>query len=342
MTDLQMVNLDHLRVEYFENVPGARQAAALLLEAAAGRSKRDLFVLLRHHDEGTISDGDTRVRDGFDYLLGFFSLLEVAAISGYLPAEFPRDTRVWLLELLENLPLRIYAEENYPLALPLMLRRRLEGIPVLPAGNGIDGESFPLFLDISLPIERDPDLEVFLWFLDGGERYDAPSDRMVDIDDTIRLLGSQKQFVGAMGARGKERGQLATSVTGFAKFLDFARAFDQLLRLGTKRTAERAAFWHYHGYWFSLLSDRLAKQLDRAIDRFARWESPNVRDEMPAAVGRLPRRKMNGDLLRRQSYETDRLDLKRAVSRLVSGRYGTAITSALSPGFARKVGPNFP
>jgi len=70
--------LTQIRYAFFEDHGSADVALELLRAVRAGRSRRNLWNLLRHHEEWDISEGETWDRDNFDYLLAFFSMVEVA------------------------------------------------------------------------------------------------------------------------------------------------------------------------------------------------------------------------------------------------------------------------
>jgi hypothetical protein len=186
--------LTQIRYAFFEDHGSADVALELLRAVRAGRSRRNLWNLLRHHEEWDISEGETWDRDNFDYLLAFFSMVEVACQAGFLKGRLPKEHVALAKSVLTAPPVRRYYEVNYPLLLPQAHLRRIEGNPVGPAPEDDQSLAFETFFSLSQPIETGEAVETFLWFLDGGSRDDW------DIDDTIEVLGDKRSFLEHMSA----------------------------------------------------------------------------------------------------------------------------------------------
>jgi hypothetical protein len=183
---------------------------------------------------------------------------------------------------------------------------------MVAAGGIHDGGRFAQFLEVSRPIERDRDLETFLWYLDGGWRGTS-------ISDTKRVLRDRDRFLTAMASKPDTRSELRHSVVGFAKFLTFCQAFERLLD-GTEDPILRSGFWYYHAYWFKLSAEQLQEQLDAGIQCFADWESSDGerRGAETSSSSRKP--------------ASDRNRMRRTVRRLTSGEFGWALDEVRGQG----------
>ncbi|MGA2877229.1 MAG: hypothetical protein ABSE82_17060, partial [Nitrososphaerales archaeon] len=122
-SNLRADNLRLLTEEFF--VPAARKAGKLARAALKGNADRDLGELLRYHYPGVVTDEETWLRDRFDYLLSFYSILEVAALIGFIEVDrsdplFRRAKRI-----LAFAPIRKYYVKHYRLALPQLFLKRL-------------------------------------------------------------------------------------------------------------------------------------------------------------------------------------------------------------------------
>src|SRR5688572_19011989 len=205
-------NFEQIRYAFFEADDRAREARDLLRRVRQGTARRNLTRLLRHHEEEEISDPETWLRDQFDFLIDFFSMVEVGRLSGVVhrpPSSHVRFAR----SVLAHPAVRYYYEDNYPLYLPQahLLFVSRHGV-ALDRGVRENGpELFRRFYALSHPVVFDDSAETILWFLDGGARDGY------DIDDVIEVLQDQKLFVEYLSDRpddykGGELGTVALAV----------------------------------------------------------------------------------------------------------------------------------
>src|SRR5438552_2461905 len=89
------------------------EAASNIRKWTAGERK----WVLRHHDEENITDEETWLRDYFDNLLGFYSIVEIAVTIGFV-SDLPMSFRKRHLPVLCDAAVRRYYELNYQLDLP--------------------------------------------------------------------------------------------------------------------------------------------------------------------------------------------------------------------------------
>jgi hypothetical protein len=258
----------------------SRRAERLARNVLNGRDKEtDLDRLLRHHHEKSITNEETWLRDDFDYLLSFYSILEIAALLGLITIkETPFFERI--RQILEFRPIRRYYERHYRLLLPQLFLRRLTGSGI--PNENLNDQTIALFYEF-LPlvkiIEEDKDVEVFLWFMDGGEREGF------DYEDTIRSFKEVKVFAQCLCSVRKKT-PLDASVQGFAKFIRFCIDFDYLLNSARNHPKFQAEAFFFHSYWFMQCSKKLGRKLERGIHTIDDTGG-NLREEALPALKRL-------------------------------------------------------
>jgi hypothetical protein len=239
-----------------------------------------LGVVLRHHnqtDKEGLSDEETWRRDEFDYLLGFYGIVEIAAMIGFvgkMPAEF-RDAH---LPILRHPAVRRYYEWNYPLELPRRLRKRLmEGMAGVEPHRRLSVKFFA-FLELTRVIERDDDVESFLWTLDGGWR-EYPSGTECDIDIVRKALRKPERFIEALQIPQKERNEVQLALNGFYKFIQFCEEFEKLLCQLQAVPEVAEAMWLHHAYWFTQFEMQIGRNFLRTLEELGKWETEKM-DEL--------------------------------------------------------------
>ena len=199
MDDLE-INFEDLKEQYYDR-GRAVWAVTTLRNVRVGAKRPNLDRLLRHHDEEPpISDRETRQRDSVDFLLAFYSLLEIASMIRYIPNTFPETFREEAIWNLSNRATVRYYEEHYRILLPRLFRLRLKEDRRLHEKEEDEASKtlFQRFLGIHNRVEADDEIELFQWFLDDGSTGDD------DITDTLRLLRSPAR---TMEALMKDRGK---------------------------------------------------------------------------------------------------------------------------------------
>lgn len=237
-------------------------------------NKQQLASVLRHHKEAAISDEETWRRDEFDYLLTFYSIVEIAIMIGFVQ-ELPESFREKHLAVLGDEAVRRYYEKHYRLLLPDRLRRRLEvGIVEPPPTNASSNATFYDFLELTKMIERDAEIESFLWALDGGWRKDMGGE--CDIARVREGLANPARLEQAVQRVGPKQTELDAALTGFGKFIQFCEDMDVLLnRLKSEDAGLADALWYAHAYWFMKLNSKLGKNLESAFQSLASWKLKN-------------------------------------------------------------------
>src|SRR5258708_15233149 len=126
MTNILAVNLRELERRYLY-ASDAKEAVALLDGSTSPDNDTKIRELLRHHSQKPItSKKELRLRQAFDELLGFYSLVEVGCLAGFLEAVLPDYFATRAREHLSSAAVQKYYEQNYPLLLPRLLRKRAE------------------------------------------------------------------------------------------------------------------------------------------------------------------------------------------------------------------------
>src|ERR1700722_8765670 len=107
-------NLNYLEKRWLNGLPGERA-----LENFAQWDNEKLAQTLRHHREtgDIIPVDETWLRDEFDDLLMFYSIVEIGAMIGFV-SELPVSFREKHLPVLNHYAVRRYHEWNYPQDLP--------------------------------------------------------------------------------------------------------------------------------------------------------------------------------------------------------------------------------
>src|SRR5439155_24201279 len=120
------VMIDDLNLRYLEKQWLAGQPAERALRCMRKSSDKTLSILLRHHDETEegVSDRETWIRDDSDFLLGFYSIIEIAMMIGFV-LELPDRFKMKHIRVLNHPAVRRYYEWNYPLDPPRRLRERI-------------------------------------------------------------------------------------------------------------------------------------------------------------------------------------------------------------------------
>jgi hypothetical protein len=228
---------------------------------------KDLAVLLRHHRDGAVS-GLTEIeqRQTFDYALQAYSLLTVALVAGYVPADLGKEPRREIESFLGREPLRRYYEENYPVLLPSLLRLHAKGEAQLPQESGdLAWGSFQWFVRFSSRFEKDPNLERFLNLLDGFYYGDLsietflnglrePATALVGILKPPDLLTPKDQ-----------------AILGMFRFMTFCKELDPALKAMADVPLTQSACWFYYAYWFKGFAEDVGSRIESCLSILQQW-----------------------------------------------------------------------
>jgi hypothetical protein len=303
MTDLREVNYRNLKRQFYD-CADVKKAARRIDSANTVAKSRALHFLLRYHEEKTVSDAETWARDGFDELLHYYSILEIASLLDLIPRTLPQELQEMASRHLRHPAVNKYFVSNYPLVLPQLFALRVNGYLNVRYANDVSISSlgtFSLFLQLlqldSMIHGGDEDVDTLLWFLDGGSIDDY------DIDDTLDTLKNAKTFVRHLCVKPNQMTACDSSLQGLVTFLDFCQELDSFLRTRDLPDLLRYEAWHLYGYWFGNLGTFVGDHLKAAIDRVTYWKTENRRGC-------------------RQDKKEAASQLREAVGRLLSGEYG--------------------
>lgn len=328
----RIVNLAQLQTQCEKDYPFVAEARAALRDSSVGSRLAALRHLLRDHEVESVQGEEIRRREGIDRLLYFFGLVELGIWTGDLPTTLPDDFAIDTLRVLSNPAVKTYYEVHYALALPGLLRRRLEGAPAVSAASQSSAGCFGMFLELSQPLYRDRDLDAFFWLLDDGTYGD------IGLADMTKVLGERHRFLQAVSTKPQNRSYDEAAAVGFSKFLAFSVNFHSLMRRTEALPMLRAGFWYAHAYWFGKLSEKLRLELDRGIQALAwkrdAWEesgfvSTQSRHTLSEVAPTVQARSVAELAAMDAEAERARRKLQRVVGALTSSRYATPLRGKL-------------
>ncbi|MEO8380787.1 MAG: hypothetical protein ABI779_14075 [Acidobacteriota bacterium] len=283
---------DNLRaVDHYYLTARERRARRFLDTASPAKRARTLEShLLREPSKKAQG-----VRHEVDYLLRYYSLLELASITGAIPV-LPAATREIALRNLNDEYLRRYYEQYYTQLLPQLFRARLSGDRALTADDDCT-EDFLRF--VALDASRDDDdIEAFLGFLD--HYIYVIDDETHDLSSVVRTIANPKRFLAALSVVDDNRTPTDEGVVGLLRFLSFSRDLDDFLR-HVDSALVRSCFWHYYSYWYQELGGQVLGALLTGIHILGAYVPPSAANaaearalarthaDMAAAVASLQR-----------------------------------------------------
>jgi hypothetical protein len=268
--DIRQINLDTLQ--------GWFRSRKFVGRALDHLEDRDLDRILRNHVfEPIYTDSEVEIREAFDFLLSFYSILEIAAIARYIPPmdEIDADLRSRWTDELRHPAVRRYYMQHYPLALPdCFLDRLLNGDTIVAHGEQL---AIPVMQYLQLTSERQKDraIDGFLWLLDDGT---VRGKRWQDLDDAVRNATGDLSAVTAMLTEAPA-GPLDIAVRGLFRWIGFCRDLDALLR-SVDDPVLRSAMWHHNAYWFERLQFAAGDRLHELLLQLFRWREAAERPEV--------------------------------------------------------------
>lgn len=249
--ELLAANLESLDLEFLDD--RAQGGLAFLLNA----TDAELALTLQSHLLHEPSQPAMKIRDHVDFLMRYFSILELASLTGTIPNPLPETVSHSAHAVLSRPAVRRYYERYYPILLPQFLLRRLNGDPLRFA---FEGNGMPLlsrFIDVSSLREGD-NPEMFLAFLDDITIYGR------GLPHVLSILQDGRKFVRSMTT--KHPDEIDNGVRGFVAFLSFSRALNAFLLELRHSPLLRSAFWHYHGYWFQQIGGQVLGVITAGVE----------------------------------------------------------------------------
>lgn len=207
-------------------------------------------ILRDHKDVPILESYLVSERDNIDFLIDYYSILEIGIIANYFPNNLPKPLKIEVEKILGNDYVRIYYSKHYPLILPQLLLKQISF-----SNNQIDNSIkiqsnlFEKFLVLNQTIKTDKDVDQFLWFLDDGITGGY------SISDLWNVLSSRETIRYKLG--GSNIHPLNRSLFGFIKYIQFLNDYADLLRQTSEFKLLQSSFWHYQSYWFDHMKEQL-------------------------------------------------------------------------------------
>ena len=255
----QELNLDIITAQYRKKGSAAKGYKELSL-LISENDKRNLKNLLRDHNEEPIWENYlVDARDNVDYLIDYYSILEVGIIANYFPNELPNSLIKEIENILGNDYVKLYYSKYYTLVLPqLLYKQSSQRLYISDENNSKDKRIlFEKFLVLNQTVKGDSDVDQFLWFLDDGitEGY--------SINDLWNVLKSRETIRYKLGR--SNTNPLNSSLFGFIKYTEFLNGYADLLRQANEFKLLQSAFWHYQSYWFEHMKEQLGDIIKIAL-----------------------------------------------------------------------------
>jgi hypothetical protein len=264
----------------------------------------DLERLLRFHGDEPIKDAsEIYLRECVDQLLSFYSVLEIASLISFVP-EVDGTGDFWgrIHRNLSMAAVREYYERKYPLLLPVLLRKRIEGDLLLK----VDGSEqltprFLEFLSLDDRLRQDQDVRIFLRLVDDF------TVKGVRFGDLLEVVGRQGEFLDRILRPPGKRDILDDSISGFRRYVEFLGTLVEMLDSVQFSPVFQSALWQYYCYWFVGMRSQLSDKIVSAATRFGSWEAIQSDEAKGASVDGFIE------------------ETRRIVDQLTSGEYGSAL-----------------
>ena len=266
-----------------------------------------LAWLLRNHLNNGVSDGrEQELRDGADFLLGYYAMLEIASLIGYVDEPLPAAVASDAYLMLSAPAMKDYYSAFYPVELPKLFLKRLEGNWTRRVEPRAElSLAFWRFQGFVSRNRENQALLILMRFLDGFISSDEKGN-VISIESIAQTFGNPEQVLMIFL---RERNQMTVSeqvVDGIREFFEFAKEFDGLL-LKVPDPYLQAELWLYYNYYFQgPLSDELYKHLSLAAQHIREVNAKSADVE---------------SLRSREAFD----QYWQAIERLRSGVYGKAI-----------------
>lgn len=213
-----------------------------------------LGILLRNHMDNPIDSYlEVEERDNIDFLIDYFSILEIGLIANYFPNPLPLKTEREIDFILNNQFVNKYFTEYYPLTLPQLLLKQVskKGNEKYFYRDSVKNSTalFDRFLMLNQIVKNDEDIDQLLWFFDDGWTAGY------SISDFWNVLSDRNIIKYKLGS--SNRHPLNSALWGFIKYIQFLSDFADLLRDSKEDAVLQSAFWHHQSYWFEHMKERI-------------------------------------------------------------------------------------
>lgn len=250
--DNRIINLEVITKQY-RKMGAAAKGFRTLNSLIKDNENVSLRILLRDHRDNPIDSFlEVQERDNIDFLIDYFSILEIGLIANYFPNPLPTKTEREIDYLLNNEFVYKYFTEYYPLVLPQILLKHLSK----KNDNYFYRDSFKnftsmfeRFLMLNHIVKNDEDIDQLLWFFDDGWSQGY------SVSDFWNVLADKNIIQYKLGSNNKH--PLNRALWGFIKYIQFLTDFAALLRDTKEDTLLQSAFWHHQSYWFEHMKEKI-------------------------------------------------------------------------------------
>ena len=251
--EIKKINLEVIAKQYRENGAAAK-GFKTLNQLIAADEKVSLKMLLRNHLNSPIETTiEVNERDYIDFLIDYYSILEIGLIANYFPNPLPAEIEKEIEFILKNEFVNQYFTEYYPLVLPEILLKQVSKNSNEKYFHHQSVENttalFDRFLMLNQVKKSDEDINQFLWFLDDGWTGGY------SINDFWKVLKDPDLIKDKLDVANNN--PLNSSLWGFIKYTQFLADFADLLKDSKEDSLLQSAFWHYQSYWFEHMKDGL-------------------------------------------------------------------------------------
>jgi hypothetical protein len=266
------------------------QRAILFLEKATDKERART---LESHLLRPPSPEAQQHRENLDYLLRYYSVLELASQTHAIP-DIPGETRETAKKYLNDTYVARYFEWYYPLLVPRLFRARVNGKLQVRLDTD-ETKVFLRFLELDM-LRDDDDTGQFLDFLDDYTVW--TDDEPHNLSTVLQVMVKPGRFLKSMSTAEDEQTPTDQGVRGLLNYLGFSRALHDVLE-STEHRLLRSVFWHYHGYWYQRLGGQVLGALLTGIQALQEHVPANggtaeeedavraTRDDMNAAARTL-------------------------------------------------------
>lgn len=255
--DIKALNLDVISKQYrLQSKP--EKGYALIINLLEENDTIGLKWLLRNHIlEPIYIASEIEGRENVDILIDYYSILQIALFANYINYPLPEKLANEIDLILDTPEVKKYYEDYYPLILPQLLLKQVHNDAYYK--NNISIESTPLFdrfLILNHFVKSDEDIQLLLWFFDDGwiGKY--------SLKDFIALLKDKTRMLNEYSNKTHPLNKI---LWGFTKYTQFLTDYAELIRDCSHNSILQSAIWHYHGYWFSQIENKIGANLKLSI-----------------------------------------------------------------------------
>ncbi|MES2429390.1 MAG: hypothetical protein V4556_00555 [Bacteroidota bacterium] len=260
--DIKKINLEVLTNEYRKKGAAAKgyKIVNMLIK---DNEEESLRFLLRDHDREQIKSFlEIEERDNIDFLIDYYSILEIALLAGYIHNPLSGKIENEAEYILNNDSLKRYFTDYYPILLPQLLLKQIlkSGTKQYFNKKELPESSilFDRFIMLNHFVKEDPDIDQFLWFLDSG------STSGYTISDFWEVLADKNLIEYKLGSDNKH--PLNSALWGFIKYIQFLSDFSDLIKDCSDDPILQSAFWHHQSYWFKHMKNKIGDIINIGIN----------------------------------------------------------------------------